>query len=73
MTSRVPAATNAQYGLHWWLGPTGQELAAVGLGGQQIAVFPGTDLVVVVNSTLGNDAPAATLVDQVAAAFGAVS
>ena len=22
--TRVPAATNAQYGLHWWLGPTGQ-------------------------------------------------
>jgi CubicO group peptidase (beta-lactamase class C family) len=71
--ARVPAATNAQYGLHWWLGPTGQGLAAVGLGGQQIAVFPGSDLVVVVNSTLGNDAPAATLVGQVAAAFGAVS
>ena len=38
--SRVPAATNAQYGLHWWLGTTGQEVAALGLGGQQIAVVP---------------------------------
>jgi len=71
--TRAASATNPRYGLHWWLGPTGQELAAVGLGGQQIAVFPGSDLVVVVNSTLGTDVPAGTLVAQVAGAFGAAS
>ena len=68
---RVPSPTNPQYGLHWWLSTTGGEFAAIGLGGQQIAVVPGADLVVVVNSTLGSDTAAAQLVSQIAAAFGA--
>ncbi len=68
---RVPSPTNPQYGLHWWLSTTGGELAAIGLGGQQIAVVPGSDLVVVVNSTLGSDTAAAQLVSQIATAFGA--
>jgi CubicO group peptidase (beta-lactamase class C family) len=70
---RAPSPTNPQYGLHWWLSPTGGEFAAVGLGGQQIAVLPGSDLVVVVNSTLGTDAVAAQLVSQITAAFGAAA
>lgn len=66
---RTPAPTNPQYGLHWWLGESGAQFAAIGLGGQQIAVIPAADLVIVVNSALGNDGPAATLVAEIAAAF----
>lgn len=70
-STRVPAATKADYGLQWWLSATGERFAALGLGGQQIVVIPDADLVIAVNSTLGNDGPAATLTDAIAAAFGA--
>jgi len=70
-STRVAAATNPVYGLHWWLSPTGERFAALGLGGQQIVVVPDADLVIAVNSTLGNDGPAGTLTEAIAAAFGA--
>jgi CubicO group peptidase (beta-lactamase class C family) len=70
---RTPSPTNPQYGLHWWLGETGAEFAAIGFGGQQVAVFPSADLVVVVNSAIGNDQRAAALVAEIAGLFGARS
>jgi CubicO group peptidase (beta-lactamase class C family) len=68
---RTPSPTNPQYGLHWWLGPTGAQFSAIGLGGQHVAVFPAADLVIVVNSAIGNDGRAAELVASIAHLFGA--
>jgi CubicO group peptidase (beta-lactamase class C family) len=67
---RTPSPTNPQYGLHWWLGSPNRFLA-VGLGGQQVAIIPAADLVIVVNTAIGSDAVSAGLVSEVAAAFGA--
>ena len=50
---RVPAATNPQYGLHWWL--SSQGFSAEGLFRQRIVVVPDEDLVIATNSTNGGD------------------
>ena len=55
---------------HGWLDADRGGFAAMGLGGQQIAVDPARDLVIVVNSTLGTDGTAADLVGQISRAFG---
>ena len=68
---RTPSPTNPQYGLHWWLSGSGAQFIAAGLGGQRIAVIPAADLVIVVNAGISSDGAAATLVAEVAAAFGA--
>ena len=65
--SRVPAATNPEYGLQWWLDPAGTSFQAEGLFGQRIVVVPGLDLVVAVNSTAGSDPY--TMIDTVVALF----
>jgi CubicO group peptidase (beta-lactamase class C family) len=51
--SRVPSATNPEYGLHWWLDADG--FSAEGLFRQRIVVVPGEDLVIATNSTNGGD------------------
>jgi CubicO group peptidase (beta-lactamase class C family) len=65
--SRVPAATNPEYGLQWWLNPDGRSFRAEGLFGQRIVVVPRLDLVVAVNSTAGSDPH--TMIDTVLALF----
>jgi CubicO group peptidase (beta-lactamase class C family) len=62
--SRVPSATNPQYGLHWWLDADG--FSAEGLFRQRIVVIPELDLVVATNSTNGGDPDpmVRTIVDQ---------
>ncbi len=67
--SRVPASTNVEYGLQWWLRPDGRVFSAAGLFGQRIVVVPDKDLVMAVNTTNGGDAE--SLVDAVLYAFGA--
>lgn len=66
--TRVPAPTQPDYGLQWWLGPDGRSFRAEGLFGQRIVVVPEEDLVIAVNTTAGGDA--VTLVDAVLSAFG---
>lgn len=66
--SRVPASTNPQYGLQWWLGGDGS-FAAEGLFGQRIVVVPDADMVIVTTSTAGGDPY--TLVTKVREAFAA--
>lgn len=68
--TRVPSETNANYGLHWWLDTSGERFAALGLGGQQVLVIPDGDLVIAVNSTIGNDGQAGTLTSTIAMLFG---
>jgi CubicO group peptidase (beta-lactamase class C family) len=51
--SRVPAATNPEYGLHWRL--DGDTFSAQGLFNQRIVVLPEDDLVIATNSTNGGD------------------
>ena len=68
--TRVPAATNARYGLHWWLRPDGRVFAASALVGQRIVVVPGR------GPRRGRQLDArrrrqASLVDAVLDAFGA--
>jgi CubicO group peptidase (beta-lactamase class C family) len=53
--TRVPAATDASYGLHWRLSPDGASFSAEGLFNQRILVIPGSDLVIATNSTNGGD------------------
>ena len=65
--TRVPAATNPQYGLHWWMFQPGA-FSAEGLFGQRIVVVPSLDLVIAANSTSGGDPY--TMVDAILAAFG---
>jgi CubicO group peptidase (beta-lactamase class C family) len=65
--TRVPAATNPEYGLQWWLERDGSSFRAEGLFGQRIVVVPGLDLVVAVNSTAGGDPY--TLIATVVALF----
>ena len=65
--SRVPATTNPEYGLQWWLGPNGRTFQAEGLFGQRIVVVPGLDLVIAANSTAGGDPY--TMIDTVRALF----
>ena len=52
--TRLPAATNPQYGLHWWMFQPGV-FSAEGLFGQRIVVVPSLDLAVAANSTSGGD------------------
>jgi CubicO group peptidase (beta-lactamase class C family) len=66
--TRVPAATNPEYGLHWWLFRPGT-FSAEGLFGQRIVVVPGSDLVIATNSNSGGDPM--TMVDAILTAFGA--
>ena len=65
--SRVPATTNPDYGLQWWLGPNGRTFQAEGLFGQRIVVVPSLDLVIAANSTAGGDPY--TMIDTVRALF----
>jgi CubicO group peptidase (beta-lactamase class C family) len=51
--TRVPSATNPEYGLHWWLTP--DSFSAEGLFRQRIVVEPDLDLVIATNSTNGGD------------------
>ena len=51
--SRVPAATNPEYGLHWRL--AAETFSAEGLFRQRIVVIPELDLVIATNSTNGGD------------------
>jgi CubicO group peptidase (beta-lactamase class C family) len=62
--TRVPAATDPSYGLHWRLSEDG--FAATGLFGQQIVVLPNDDLVIATNSTNGGnpDPMVDTIVEQ---------
>ena len=53
--SRVPAPTNPEYGLQWWLFEDGGAFSAEGLFGQRIVVVPEHDLVIAVNTTSGGD------------------
>ncbi|MBA3287656.1 MAG: serine hydrolase [Acidimicrobiia bacterium] len=62
--TRVPAPTNADYGLQWWLGADGV-FSAEGLFGQRVVVDPADDLVIAANSTADGDP--FTLVDAVRA------
>ena len=66
--TRVAAATNPMYGLHWWLRPDGKAFSAQGLFGQRIVVVPERDLVIAANSTFGGDPN--TMVNAILAAFG---
>ena len=66
--SRVPAPTNPEYGLQWWLRPDGRAFSAEGLFGQRIVVVPEADLVIAVNTTSGGDPDPP--VDAVLEAFG---
>ena len=65
--TRLPAATNPQYGLHWWMFQPGV-FSAEGLFGQRIVVVPSLDLVVAANSTSGGDPY--TMVGAILGAFG---
>lgn len=67
--TRVPASTNADYGLHWWLADDGRSFSAEGLFGQRIVVVPDDDLVLAVNTTAGGDPGplSATILEQFAA------
>ncbi len=65
--TRVPATTNPEYGLQWWLGPNGRAFQAEGLFGQRIVVVPALDLVIASNSTAGSDPY--TMIDTVRALF----
>jgi CubicO group peptidase (beta-lactamase class C family) len=67
--SRVPSATNPSYGLQWWLNPDGTSFSAEGAFGQRIVIVPGSDLLIVINSTPGGDP--FRLTDAIRAAFGA--
>ncbi len=67
--TRVPAATNDQYGLHWWLSPNGNEFSAEGLFKQRIVVVPGSDLVIATNTTNGGDPD--PMVNTILQQFGA--
>ena len=67
--TRVPAATNDAYGLHWWLAPSGDGFSAEGLFRQRIVVVPALDLVIATNSTNGG-APD-PIVDEIIAQFTA--
>ena len=69
--TRVPAPTNPQYGLHWWLGASGERFAALGLGGQQIVVVPDADLVDRRQLDARQRRPAVALTGAILAAFGA--
>ena len=72
--TRVPAATNSQYGLHWWLGPTGER--ARRRRARRPTASPCSPARTSSSSSTrrsGPRRPAATLVGQVAGAFGAVS
>lgn len=61
-TQWIQAATSAQvaaepgydYGYQWWVRPSIEGYAAIGRGGQMVAVIPGKDLVVVFTSTSGD-------------------
>lgn len=65
--SRVPAASNASYGLQFWLSEDGTSFSAEGLFGQRIIIVPGDDLVIVTNSTAGGDPY--TMVERIRAAL----
>jgi len=65
--SRAPAASNAGYGLQFWLAEDGRSFSAEGLFGQRIVVVPDADLVIVTNSTGGGDPY--TMVDRIRAAI----
>lgn len=67
--TRVPATTQANYGLQWWLAADGRSFSAEGLFGQRIIVVPDDDLVVAMNTTQGGDSttPADVILAQFAA------
>jgi CubicO group peptidase (beta-lactamase class C family) len=70
--TRVPAATNPEYGLQWWLDRDGSSFQAEGFLGTRIVVVPALDLVVAVNSTAGSDR-STIMIDTVVALFAGES
>jgi CubicO group peptidase (beta-lactamase class C family) len=53
-TDQVAAEPGFGYGYQWWVRPSIQGYAAIGRGGQMVAVIPGKDLVVVFTSSSGD-------------------
>jgi CubicO group peptidase (beta-lactamase class C family) len=52
------------YGYQWWVRPSIDGYAALGLGGQMIAVIPGRDLVVVFTSRQGEAEPLFQMIED---------
>ena len=66
--TRVPASTNPNYGLQFWIDSDDGYFEANGAMGQRIVIVPAIDLVVAVNSFEGDDC---TLVGAVLSEFAA--